>query len=371
MKKFIVMLCLVALALPVSSICANRSDSTVQTTSLPSHFSWRDINGTDYTTPIRDQAPAPTCEAFAICAALETEMQYKLKERYLPDLSENHLFFYAGGTMAKGYVSLTDAANYLMVYGVPDEGCYPDPHRPSDYPFQSLPGWENRTVKISEWGWIPHNVTTMKQALINHGPLVICIHYWRDFYWYRGGIYKNHTGKPIGGHVVAIVGYNDSENCWIVKNSDGTQWGEDGWFRMAYDADMISDWYGPGTGVMYLDGVYGNLKPDVPKVHLQTPVYFHTYLFGKGFPTIMKKLPLQRAAVRIVGPLTVTVAAENTSRVEFFVDNESQYIDTQAPFSWELQAARGLHTLEVKATDDHQNSSIDIVDFYVLLLGAR
>jgi hypothetical protein len=366
MKKIIVILCLVLMVFPMPSLSANKTDSPVVTMNLPSHFSWRDINGTDYTTPIKDQAPAPTCEAYAICAALETEMQFKLKERYLPDLSENHLFFYAGGTMTKGYVSLTDAASYLMKYGVPDEGCYPDPHRPFDYAFQSLPGWENRTVKISEWGWVSHNVTMMKQALIEHGPLVVCIHYWRDFYWYQGGVYKHHIGRPIGGHVVAIVGYNDSENCWIVKNSDGTQWGENGWFRMAYDADMISEWYGTGTGVMYLDGVYGNLKPDVPKVYIQVPVFYHTYLFGTGLQTILKKLPLQKAAVRIFGKLTVTVAAENASSVEFFIDNMSQYIDTQAPFSWELHATHGLHTLEVKATDDHQKSSIDIVDFYVL-----
>ncbi len=268
--------------------------------------------------------------------------------------------------MDKGYVSLTDAANYLMEYGVPDEGCWPEPHRPYDYPFQSLPGWENRTVKVSEWGWISHDVTTMKQALIDHGPLVICIHYWRDFLYYHGGVYKNHTGHPIGGHVVAIVGYDDSRSCWIVKNSDGTSWGEHGYFRMAYDANMISEWYGPGTGVMYLDGVYGNLKPDVPKVYLETPVYFHSYLLGIGFPTLLRGLDMQKAAARILGPLTVTVTTENAVSVEFFVDNVSQALDTEAPFTWSMHTSRGLHTLEVKATDEHQNASLAIVDFYTL-----
>jgi hypothetical protein len=367
MKNIIATLCLIAVVLPVSALNVCGNDATVNTVDLPSHFSWRDVNGTDYTTPVRDQAPAPTCEAYALCAVLETEMQYKLKERYSPDLSENHLYFSAGGTMEQGYVSLTDAANYLMKYGVPDEGCWPEPHRPSDYPFQSLPGWENRTVKISEWGWIAHDPTTMKQALVEHGPLVICIHYWRDFLYYRGGVYKNHTGRPIGGHVVAIVGYDDSQSCWIVKNSDGTGWGEDGYFRMAYDANMISQWYGAGTGVMYLDGVYGNLNPDVPKIYLETPMYFHTYFFRIGFPTLMKQLPLQRAAVRILGPLTVTVTTESTSSVEFFVDSVSQYLDTQAPFTWDLHATRGLHTLEVKATNEQGNASLAIVDFYILL----
>jgi hypothetical protein len=366
MKKIVAFLCLALLLVPCASFQITTSQASSNPDDLPASFTWRDVNGTDYVTPIKDQSPAPTCEAFGLCAALETEMQYKLREIYTPDLSENHLYFYAGGTIEKGYVNIVDAANYLMQNGVPDEGCYPDPHRAFDYTFHSLPGWENRTVKIAEWGWVNHsNITAMKQALIEHGPLVICIHFWNDFFVYLGGIYKHHDGQTAGGHVVAIIGYNDKQNCWIVKNSWGTKWGERGYFRMAYDADMIAEWYGNGTGVMYLDGLYGNLKPDAPKVHIDTPVYYHTYLFGLGFSTLLKKLPYQAAAARIVGPLTVKVHTENAVKVEFFLDNASQYIDTEAPFTWKLQATKGIHTLEAKATNSDNVSSIDIEDIYV------
>ena len=366
MKKTFPILCVILLVIPIISVNAVNISYTGQSPMLPAAFSWRDINGTDYVTPVRDQSPAPTCEAFGICAALETKMQYQLKEIYDPDLSENHLFFYAGGTIDKGWVSLVDAANYLMVHGVPDEGCFPDPHRPFDYPFESLPGWENRTVKITEWGWVDDNVTTMKQALIDHGPLIVCIHFWQDFFYYFGGVYKHHTEQPVGGHVVAIVGYDDTKNCWIVKNSWGPKWGEKGYFRMAYDADMLSGWYG-GHGVMYLEGVYGNLKPDAPKVSFKTPIYSHTYFFGIGVKTLLKDLPIQKAAVRIIGPLTVKITTEDTSSVEFFIDNVSQYVDTEAPFSWTLDATKGLHTLMVKATNTENISSLAIVDIYKIL----
>ena len=366
MKKIFTILCITFLLCPLvsGSTIFNSTSETVAV--LPSAFSWRDINGTDYTTAIRDQSPAPTCEAFAICATLETKMQYQLQELYSPDLSENHLFFNAGGSIEKGWVSIVDAAEYLMEYGVPDEGCYPDPHRPFDYPFESLPGWENRTVKITEWGWVDHNITTMKQALIDHGPLIICIHFWQDFFYYFGGVYKHHTGEHAGGHVVTIVGYDDSKSCWIVKNSWGPKWGEKGWFRMAYDADMIAEWYGPRTGVMYVEGVYGNLKPDVPKVYLVKPDYSHSYVFGIGFPTLLKNLSIQKAAARIFGPLTVQVTAENANSVEFFIDDESQYTDTEAPFTWKLDATKGLHTLMVKATNSQNVSSLDIQDIYLM-----
>ncbi len=367
MKKMMTILCITLLLFPIGSVSSLTNNSIGPSAVLPAAFSWRDINGTDYTTHIRDQSPAPTCEAFGLCAALETKMQYQLKELYNPDLSENHLYFYAGGTIEQGYVNIVDAAQYLMEVGVPDEGCFPDPHRPVDYSFESLPGWENRTVKITEWGWVDHDINTMKQALIDHGPLIICINFWQDFFYYKNGVYQNQTGEHVGGHVVTIVGYDDSNNCWIVKNSWGTKWGEKGWFRMSYDADMIAEWYGPRTGVMYIEGIYGNLKPDAPKVYIETPMYSHSYFFGIGLPTLLKKLPIQKAAARILGPLTVQVTAENTNRVEFIIDDVSKFIDTEAPFSWKLERTRGLHTLMVKATNDHNISSLAIQDIYVIL----
>jgi hypothetical protein len=93
-------------------------------------------------------------------------------------------------------------------------------------------------------------------------------------------------------------------------------------------------------------------------------VYAHTYLFGRGFSTIFKKLPLQIAAARIIGDIEVTVSAENTDRVEFYVDEMLYHCDDEAPFTWDLETSSGLHTLEVRASAD-ENISLGIVDFYL------
>jgi hypothetical protein len=369
MKKTITLLCLFLLllvVLPLPLIPAEQPDTIGVTDILPLSFSWRDINGIDYTTPIKNQAPAPTCEAYGLCASLETLMQYQQGELYTPDLSETHLYFYAGGTYEAGYVSVIDAANYLTEHGVPDEGCYPDPHRPFDYPYESLPGWENRTVKITEWGWVDHDQESIKTALIDHGPLVICLHFMKDFLYYRGGVYTHRWGSDAGGHVLCLVGYDDNDQCWIIKNSAGTGWGEDGWLRLSYEEDMFATWYGPGTGIMYIDGVYGNLKPDVPKVYIDTPDIYHTYLLGRAFPTLLRNLPIQKAAPRILGKLTVYVTTENTDSVAFYLDDVHQYTDNTAPFTWELQTTQGLHTLEVRATNG-EYTSLDLRDLYVVI----
>lgn len=335
---------------------------------LPPYFSWRDIDGVDYTTPIKNQAPAPTCEAYALVAALETKMQYKLGKIYNPDLSEAHLYFYAGGTIKAGYVNLVDAANYLIEYGVPDEGCFPDPHRPYDFPFESLPGWENRTVKIKEWGWIEHSEEAMKEALIEHGPLIVCMIFWKDFYYYHGGVYRHRWGRVAGGHVMAIVGYDDTQHCWIIKNSWGIDWGEEGWLRIDYDTLWIGEWYGKGTGVMYIDGVYGNLEPDVPKIRIEQPEIYHTYVFGEGFRTWLRRLPgVQEGAARIIGPMYVRVEAINTEKIEFYLDGELKYVDEEQPYEWLFRAKPGLHTIEVFAYDADGDISKDVVDVFVFL----
>jgi len=41
-------------------------------------------------------------------------------------------------------------------------------------------------------------------------------------------------GSDLGGHAILMVGWDDGANCFIVKNSWGMDWGEAGYFRIAY-----------------------------------------------------------------------------------------------------------------------------------------
>ena len=370
MKKITIIITLILVLTGALSLA--KTECSTQELDLPSSFSWGNINGTDFLPPIKNQAPAPTCEAYALVAAVETLAQYEVGYPFDIDLSEAHLFFYANGTTDWG-VPITDAADYLMTYGVPDEGCYPDPFRPYDPDsLDSLPGWENRTVKITSWGWVPNDVTSMKWALVHHGPLIVCILQRNDFLYYWGGVYTPHRWMQIqSGHVVTLVGYDDSEECWILRNSAGEAWGEDGYARISYDAQspyhpFFWPFYGV-TGVFYIDGVYGNFMPDVPQVYITNPQMDHTYVFDQELPTLLQRVPsLQRRAPRIYGPITVEVDTSNTDRVEFYLDGELQFLDEESPFSYELDASRGLHTLELFAYNEHAASK-DIMDFYVMI----
>lgn len=340
------------------------------TNNYPESFTWRNVDGIDYTSPVKNQIPTPTCEAYALCSALETMIHYQSRENFGCDLSEAHLFFYPGGTADWG-VDVVEPAEYLITYGVPDEGCFPDPHRPYDFSFSSIQGWEERTIKIQEWGWVDNDINSIKNALITYGPLVICQMTRKDLDLYNNGVYMPKISSPLQrGHVTTIFGYDDNEQCWIIRNSAGESWGEEGYFRISYEGfeqiyAFIYPFYG-GTGILYVDGVYGNFQPDVPKVEITKPSFYKTYIFNNGYDSIIRNIPsIQRSVPRIIGDLTVTVDAEQTEKIEFYIDSMHTHTDESVPFTWNLETSKGLHTLEIIA---YKNDIIskDIIDIYIV-----
>lgn len=360
----------------VSQQAIQYNDKTTESTlDLPPSFSWRDVDGVDFTTPIKSQIPCPSCEAYGVIAALETMVQYKVGYPFDCDLSEMHLFFWSGGTCRWG-VYLQNCTRYLQEYGVPDEGCFPDPHRSWDTPCnESLPGWENRTVKIEDWGWVEVNEDAIKHALIEYGPLVICVLVYNDFLKYKRGIYWNLWGEIKGGHVISLFGYDDNKRYWLIKNSWGTSWGEDGWIRVSYDAHrpnrpFFKGFYG-GTGILYMVGVYGNLQPDVPKVYIERPrggrMYFKDFSWEKSF---LRKFVIKRGEAIIIKGTTVKLDTSNDTRnVEVYIDKKLVYNITSPPFDWYLSCENyGVHELRVIAYNNNNNASMDIRDVITIPL---
>ena len=64
-------------------------DPCIPRDDLPDTFDWRDINGTDFTTPIKDQGSCGSCWAFGTVAPLECNI--KIKDGVEVNLSEQWL----------------------------------------------------------------------------------------------------------------------------------------------------------------------------------------------------------------------------------------------------------------------------------------
>jgi len=73
------------------------------------------------------------------------------------------------------------------------------------------------------------------QAALNNGPASVCVAA-DAFQSYRGGILKSCPGQI--DHCVQAVGYDTTGNYWIVRNSWNTNWGEQGYIRIAIGQDL-------------------------------------------------------------------------------------------------------------------------------------
>lgn len=229
----------------------NQTNQDTSMINVPDSFDWRNVSGIDYTTPVKNQADCGSCVAFGVLSAFEVYLKYNSDNLYNFDLSEGHLFFCGGGSCARGWWT-KDALTRLKNTGVPDETCLPYDSKNTDCD-NACEEWQKKVAKISAFKTAT-NSKLMKEAIVNNGPLVATFIVYEDFRFYNSGIYEHVSGSELGGHCVAIVGYDDDPGYWICKNSWGKSWGEEGYFKIKYKNCGIDQ----GSYYMELDN---NNKP--------------------------------------------------------------------------------------------------------------
>jgi C1A family cysteine protease len=219
--------------------------SEEQVSVVPASLDWRN-NGGDFVTPVRNQGSCGSCWAFAATAAAESAwliaqnwsgMDLNFAEQILVSCS-------GAGDCGGGYIG--SASSYIMNTGLPEEICFPYKALDcNDSPpvccNQACLGWTNSTYNIDSYSGVTATVDTIKNALNTNGPLVTTMAVYNDFFSYTGGVYTHVTGSLAGYHAVLLIGYDDTGQYFIVKNSWGSGWGgtagygaEKGYFMIAY-----------------------------------------------------------------------------------------------------------------------------------------
>ncbi len=206
---------------------------------LPAHLDWRDVNGVSYASPILDQGRCGSCAAFAAVGTLETLMNIKRKTPNSPwAFSPQHLFSCGVG---KSYKVGTHYAvsGYLEESGIPDEACFPYTSGATGADAACSNTCSNaaeRSLKITGSNmptFLFVSVDRIKEAVAN-GPIVAAMVVYEDFFYYKSGVYQHVTGDKAGGHAVSVIGWDDTEESWIVRNSWGPDWGDKGFFRIKW-----------------------------------------------------------------------------------------------------------------------------------------
>jgi len=223
----------------------------------PKEWDWRNaeykgVTG-DWTTPIRSQGNCGSCWAFGAIAALETVYNMEKGNPNIDiDLSEQFLISCSNpllGTFGCCGGSFNVGLSLLRSIGTINESCFE--YQAVDYRGRDADDcffkksnepvkcrykckdWINQIIRVKDYNY-PDFRRGMKNAICTYGPLTAHMDVYEDFHEYKEGIYKHKTGNYIGGHLITIVGYNDTEKYWICKNSWDTDWGENGWFKIAY-----------------------------------------------------------------------------------------------------------------------------------------
>uniref|UniRef100_A0A9I9CZ95 Vignain n=1 Tax=Cucumis melo TaxID=3656 RepID=A0A9I9CZ95_CUCME len=198
-----------------------------QDTDLPSSVDWRERGAVN---AIKEQGTCGSCWAFSSVAAVEAIN--KIKTNQLLSLSEQELLDcnYRNKGCNGGFMEI--AFDFIKRNG----GIATE----NSYPYHGSRGLcrssriSSPIVKIDGYESVPENEDALMQAVANQPVSVAIDAAGRDFQFYWQAIFDGYCGTELNHGVVAI-GYGTTEDgtdYWIVRNSWGVGWGEDGYVRM-------------------------------------------------------------------------------------------------------------------------------------------
>jgi len=202
---------------------------------LPDSVDWRTKN---VVTPIKDQGQCGSCWAFSATGSMEganaikTGTLVSLSEQQLVDCSRSY------GNMGCNGGLMDYAFEYVINNGgIDTEDSYPYQSGTGNDFYQCRYSGSNRGAKISDY----HQITegseeALQKAVANVGPISVAIDAGHSsFQFYHSGIYyEPHCSSYQLDHGVLAIGYgsNGTADYWLVKNSWGTSWGDQGLIKM-------------------------------------------------------------------------------------------------------------------------------------------
>ncbi|GMH07286.1 hypothetical protein Nepgr_009126 [Nepenthes gracilis] len=184
---------------------------------LPPSVDWRKEGAV---TPVKNQGKCGSCWAFSTVAAVEGI--YKIKTGKLVSLSEQELVDCDKSNQGCNGGYMEKAFTFIQHNGITTEENYPYTGTPA-----TITGYEN----------VPANDEKTLQAAVAQQPVSVAIDASGVMMQlYSGGIFDEFCGKNLN-HGVTAVGYGEEtgNKYWVVKNSWGSDWGEQGYIRLKRD----------------------------------------------------------------------------------------------------------------------------------------
>jgi len=196
----------------------------------PDSLDWRDEG---YVTPVKNQGQCGSCWAFSAVATMEGA--WMKKSGNLVSLSEQNLMDCDTVDLACNGGLPENAINYVIQQGgIDTEASYPyagRKHTSCKYDEANMGASFTQVVQVEQ------SEDALKTAAATVGPISVGIdasHF--SFQLYSGGVYHSmFCSSTRLDHGVAVVGYGSEggKDYWLVKNSWGGSWGEQGYIKMS------------------------------------------------------------------------------------------------------------------------------------------
>jgi C1A family cysteine protease len=205
--------------------------------------------------PVYDQGQLGSCTANAIAGAF----QFELMKQKLPSFNPSRLFIYYNERVLEGHpktdsgAQIRDGVKSVATQGVCDETVWP--YVISKFAAKPVKKLYTLALKNQALQYTRLNNTVineLKTCLASGSPFVFGFTVYQSF---EGDVVAKTGIVPmpaknesvVGGHAVMAVGYDDSKNAFIVRNSWGNSWGLKGYFYMPYayitDNNLADDFW--------------------------------------------------------------------------------------------------------------------------------
>jgi C1A family cysteine protease len=205
--------------------------------------------------PVYDQGQLGSCTGNGIAAAVQFD---RTKQKLSPAFIPSRLFIYYNERVIEHTVNSDSGAMIRDgIKSIAHQGVCPESEWTYDiakFADQPSPSCYKDALKYKavQYQKIVQNVNQMKGCLASGYPFV-----------FGFTVYDSFESKPVaqsgvvpmpapaeqvlGGHCVVAVGYDDSQQRFIVRNSWGTTWGMQGYCTMPYayltDSNLASDFW--------------------------------------------------------------------------------------------------------------------------------
>ena len=242
----------------------------IEQAALPKNWDWRNINGTNFVSWSRNQhipQYCGSCWAHGTTSALADRFNILLGDQNPTPVGLNPQVMVnceAGGDCNGGDPS--GVYDYAYYTGIPDSSCIQYVAKnlgkskcdPIDVcrdcrgppPAEGDSGLENCWAVTNYKRYYASNYYSvsgadqMKAELFKNGPIGCGIDATDGLEAYKGGIYSEVNSWPMINHEISVLGYGFDEasqtEYWIGRNSWGTYWGEDGFFRIKMHSDNLA-----------------------------------------------------------------------------------------------------------------------------------